>query len=87
MPEPREREEAVCGYCGDEFAVTKRWRIWCGAGCEFRGTWTAPAEHADFLEASTRAFVATVRIDPGYVIELADEGSRQATRGAGRRAA
>jgi hypothetical protein len=49
--------------------------------------WTAPAEHADFLEASTRAFVAAVRIDPGYVIELADEGSRQAARGAERRAA
>ncbi|MFJ4161296.1 hypothetical protein [Microbacterium testaceum] len=80
MSEPREREKAVCGLCGEQFVVTNHYKIWCGQSCEFKGTWTPPPEHAAFLEASTAAFVAAVRADVGYMIEIAAAGSRLMAR-------
>lgn len=80
MVEPREREKAVCGYCGDVFLVTRHYKLWCGQSCETRGSWTPPPEVEAMLESMSRAFIAAVRIDPGYLIEIAAEGSRMRAR-------
>lgn len=80
MPEPRQREKAFCGLCGEQFGATNHYKTWCGQSCESKGTWTPPPEHAAFLEESTAAFVAAVRADVGYVIEIAAAGSKLQAR-------
>lgn len=75
MRKPREREKAVCGYCGDVFVVTHHYRLWCGQSCETRGSWTPPPEVEAMLESMSLAFIAAVRIDPGYVIEIMAEAA------------
>lgn len=87
MREPKTPEIGTCALCGSPFEISTNRKLYCSKICKHNGEYRDPLEHAAMLEASTAAFVAAIMIDIGYVIELAEEGSRRAAREAARRAA
>jgi hypothetical protein len=76
MPQPETPTTPTCALCGDAFTPSRYTQEgYCGRRCEFRATWTDPAQHAADLEALSVEFVAAVLIDSGYVETMLSEAS------------
>ncbi|MXS73684.1 MULTISPECIES: hypothetical protein [unclassified Microbacterium] len=81
MPDAPTSTPLVCPECGASYALARFAVKFCGRRCEARAKMatTNPALAA-WLDSLTREFVAAVRIDPGYMIDMASEGAGMLAR-------
>jgi len=80
MPEPTTPKIGACALCGGAFEIVSNRKTYCNKICKQAGEYVDPPEHAEALEAMSVAFVAAVRADVGYVVEIMAEGSRMRAR-------
>lgn len=80
MPEPKTPKIGTCALCGEAFEISTNRKLYCDRLCKQNAEYADPPEHAAMLEAMSRALVAAIKIDPGYLIEIAAEGAKLQAR-------
>lgn len=76
MPDVFAVQLRVCSSCGEPYTVARYARGFCSIRCQRRAEWTDPPTLAAWLDSLTAEFVAAVRIDSGYLENMASEGAK-----------